>query len=159
MYGVRRMHKSRIAWAASGLMLVLAVVGLCIIGGRLTHGGAVLGGTAVAVGTILPFFTSAAEATPAQVAKKPLRKTEILGLLIFVLMAAVMLAFGAALFFDWLAEPESAPSGTPVEIGPVPGDLIGAGSIPVMGLVIGVEVVGGLSLIALYMLSGLRGGA
>ena len=114
---------------------------------------------AIAVGIILPFFTLGAETTPARVAKKPLRKTEILGLIIFALMAFVMLAVGAALFFDWLAEPESAPSGTPIETGPVPGGMIVAGSIPVMALMIGIEVVGGLSLIALYMLSSVRGGA
>lgn len=152
------MHENRIIWAASGFILILAIVGLYATGGHLTLERALLGGTAIAVGIILPFFTSGAETTPARVAKKPLRKTEILGLIIFALMAFVMLAVGAALFFDWLAEPESAPSGTPIETGPVPGGMIVAGSIPVMALMIGIEVVGGLSLIALYMLSGVRGG-
>jgi len=40
---------------------------------------------------------------PMRVAGRPIRKTEVLGLLIFVLMAAVMFAVGAALFYDWLA--------------------------------------------------------
>jgi multicomponent Na+:H+ antiporter subunit B len=99
-----------------------------------------------------------AEASSVRVAGKLLRKTEILGLLIFILMAAVMLAVGAALFCDWLAEPGSAPVGTPAELGPISGGLWIAGAIPVVPLAIGVEVVGGLSLIALYMLSGVRRG-
>ncbi|WP_214041642.1 hypothetical protein [Methanoculleus sp.] len=93
-----------------------------------------------------------------RVAGKSLRKTEVLGLLIFTLMAVVMLAVGAALFCDWLAEPGSAPAGTPAEFGPITGGLAVAGAIPVVALVIGVEVIGGLSLIALYMLSGARRG-
>lgn len=94
-----------------------------------------------------------------RVAGKSLRKTEVMGLLIFSLMAVVMLAVGAALFCDWLAEPGSAPAGTPAELGPITGGLAVAGAIPVVALVIGVEVIGGLSLIALYMISGIRRGA
>ena len=99
-----------------------------------------------------------AEASSVRVAGKLLRKTEILGLLIFILMAAVMLAVGAALFCDWLAEPGSAPAGTPADLDQISGGLWVAGAIPVVPLVIGVEVVGGLSLIALYMLSSVRRG-
>ncbi|KDE56282.1 hypothetical protein [Methanoculleus sp. MH98A] len=89
-----------------------------------------------------------------RIAGRTLRKTEILGLFIFILMAVVMFAVGAALFCDWLAEPGSAPAGTPADIGPIPGGFAIAGTIPVVPLVIGVEVVGALSLVVLYMLSG-----
>ena len=68
-----------------------------------------------------------------RVAGRPLRKTEVLGLLIFVLMAAVMLAVGAGLFYDWLAEPGSAPVGTPVELGPISEILSAAGAVPAPG--------------------------
>ena len=94
-----------------------------------------------------------------RVAGKSLRKTEILGLFIFILMAVVMLAVGAALFCDWLAEPGSAPAGTPADIGPIPGGFAVAGAIPVIPLVIGVEVVGALTLVILYTLSGAGRGA
>ena len=94
-----------------------------------------------------------------RVAGRPIRKTEVLGLLIFVLMAAVMFAVGAALFYDWLAEPGSAPVGTPAELGPVSEILSIAGAVPAVALVMGVEVIGGLSLIALYMLSSAGRGA
>ena len=48
-------------------------------------------------------------------ARKPLRKIEILGLIIFILMAGVMLAVGALLFCDWLDAPGSAPAGSPAD--------------------------------------------
>lgn len=112
----------------------------------------------LAVGAILPFFTSDADVSPARVARRSLQKTEVLGLLIFIVMAAVMFAVGAGLFCDWLAEPGSAPVGTPADPDPVAGDLRIAGAIPVVPLVVGVEVLGALSLTVLYLLSGLRRG-
>lgn len=94
-----------------------------------------------------------------RVAGRPLRKVEILGLFIFIFMAVVMLAVGAALFCDWLVEPGSAPAGTPADIGPLPGGLAIAGAVPILPLVVGVQVVGALSLVVLYMLSGIGRGA
>ncbi|MDD4567496.1 hypothetical protein [Methanoculleus chikugoensis] len=88
-----------------------------------------------------------------RVAGRTLRKSEVLGLFIFILMAVVMLAVGAALFCAWLAEPGSAPAGTPADIGPIPGGFAVAGAIPVVPLVIGVQVVGALTLVVLYTLS------
>lgn len=146
------MHEGRIAAVALGAAFALAV-GLYAVSGHLAPGWAPPGGAVLAIGVVLPFFTSGAEVPSVRVARKPMRKIEILGLLIFILMAVVMLAVGAALFCDWLAEPGSAPVGTPVELGPVSGELGVLGTIPVMALMIGVEVVGGFALIALYMLS------
>lgn len=90
-----------------------------------------------------------------RVGGRTLRKSEVLGLFIFILMAVVMFAVGAALFCAWLAEPGSAPAGTPADIGPIPGGFAVAGAIPpvVPPLVIGVQVVGALTLVVLYTLS------
>ncbi|WP_243671037.1 hypothetical protein [Methanoculleus chikugoensis] len=60
-----------------------------------------------------------------RVGGRTLRKSEVLGLFIFILMAVVMFAVGAALFCAWLAEPGSAPAGTPADIGPIPGGFRG----------------------------------
>ncbi|WP_292521349.1 hypothetical protein [Methanoculleus sp.] len=152
------MHESRLVSAAIGTVFAL-VVAFYAMHGTPAPGGLLLGGMAILVGVALPFFTPGAKAPSIQVAGRPIRKTEILGLLIFILMAVVMLVVGTALFWDWLAEPASAPVGTPIDLGPVSGGLRVAGSIPAMALVIGVEVIGGISLIALYMLSSLRRGA
>jgi uncharacterized membrane protein len=46
--------------------------------------------------------------------------------------------------------------GTPVELGPVSEILSIVGTVPAGALVLVVEVIGGLSLIALYMLSRAR---
>lgn len=148
----------RMTWMAIGIVLAL-VVGLYAARGHLTPGGAFLGSTAIAAGISLPFITPSAEATPARAARKRMQKIEVLGLLIFILMAVIMLTVGAALFFDWLAEPGTASAGMQVELGLFPGVPGAAGAISIMDLVVGVEVIGGLSLVALYMLSSFRGGA
>ncbi|MDV2482533.1 hypothetical protein F8E02_11085 [Methanoculleus sp. Wushi-C6] len=101
---------------------------------------------ALAAGVVPPAFRPGAGVKSMRFGGKTLRKTEVIGLLIFVLMAAVMLAVGAALFCDWLAGTGSAPAGMPV----------GLGTIPTMALVFVVEVVGALSIIVLYMLSSAR---
>ncbi len=146
------MHEGRIASIALGAAFVLAV-GLYAAGGFLSPRGTLLSGAVIVVGAVLPFFTTGAEVPPVRVTRRPMRKIEVLGLLIFIFMAVVMLVAGAALFCDWLAEPASAPVGTPVEISPTPGELGILGTIPFLALMVGVEAVGGVALIALYMLS------
>ena len=86
---------------------------------------------------------------PMRVAGRPLRTTEILGLFIFILMAVVMLAVGAALFCAWLAEPGSAPVGTPADTGPIPGSF----TIQAVPHVRGDQELGALALVVLYMIS------
>ena len=90
-----------------------------------------------------------------RVAGRTLRKTEILGLFIFILMAVVMLAAGTVLFCDWIVEPGSAPVGTPADISPISGSLAIVGAIPAMPFVMGVQVMGALALVVLYIISGI----
>jgi len=135
-----------IALLASGITIAL-VIGL--------HAARGNRGTAIAVEGFLPFIAPDTKATSGRITRKRMQRIEVLGLLIFIFMALAMLAVGAALFIDWLAEPEVASSG--LQAGS--GLFVGISSaIPAMDLMIGVEVAGGLSLIALYMLSGLRSG-
>jgi multicomponent Na+:H+ antiporter subunit B len=136
---------------AFGTAFALAA-GLYAVHGFLTPGGAVIGSMLVAAGVVPSLFTPGSGAASMRFRGKPLRKTEILGLLIFILMAAIMLAVGTALFYAWLAGSGPAPAGIPVDLGSI-GGLSVAGTIPTMALVFGVEVIGGLSLIVLYMLS------
>lgn len=110
-------------------------------------------GKAIAAGSLLPFIVPDAEAASGRVARKRMQGIEVLGLLIFILMAVVMLTVGAALFFDWLAESGMASSGMQIGSGLLAGI---PGAVSVMDLTIGIEVAGGLSLVALYMFSGLR---
>lgn len=152
------MRKRKLARATSGVLLVLVVV-LGRMRGYLTSGWATLGGAMIAILILLPLVTPYAERLFAGFVKKPLRPIEALGMLIFLIMAVIMLAGGATLFLDWLNDPDRPSSETTVEFRPLlPGGLTVTGSIPVMDLVVSVEVIGGLSLIALYMLSGFRDG-
>lgn len=128
------------AFVALGATLVL-MAGLYAVRSILTPGGAAIRGIAATTGSVV------------RVAGRPLRKTEVLGLLIFTLMAAIMFVVGAVLFCDWVAGAGSA--GMSVDLGPIGGPGI-SGAVPTMPLVFGVEVVGGLSLIVVYMLSSAR---
>lgn len=104
------------------------------------------------------YETGSAEMASTRVARKPLRRIEILGLIIFVLMVVVMLAAGALLFCDWLDAPASAPAGSPADPGPVSsGPRIG-GAIPLIPLIVGVEAAGALSLALIYLVSALGRG-
>lgn len=144
-------------WMAFGVIFAL-MLGLYAVYGHLTPGGAFLGSTVITAGIFLPFVTPGARKTPARVAGRQVQKIEILGLLIFLLMAVVMLTVGAALFVDWLAEPGAAPADMHFDIGLLPGLPGTIGAIPAMDLVFAAEVIGGLSLIALYMLPGIKRG-
>jgi multicomponent Na+:H+ antiporter subunit B len=110
---------------------------------------------ALVAGVVPPLFSPGAGGTSVRFGGKSLRKTEVLGLLIFVFMAVVMFAVGTALFCDWLTGSGTAPAGMPVDLGPIAGLNI-VGTVPTMAIVFGVEVVGGLSIIMLYMLSSAR---
>ncbi len=134
--------------------ILALIIGLYAARGHLTPGGAFLGSMVIAGGIIRPFITpGAAREELVRIAGRPMQKVEILGLFIFSLMAIVMLAAGAVLFLDWLAEPGTASTDIQVNLGPFPGALGAAGAISVMDLVFVVEMIGALSLIALYMLS------
>jgi len=136
----------RMALIVSGITIAL-VIGLHTARNPRTPG------KAVATGHLPSFIAPDAGATSGRLAKKRMQGIEILGLLIFILMAVVMLAVGAALFFDWLAESGMISSGMQIGSGLLAGI---PGAISVMDLTIGVEVAGGLSLVALYMFSGLQ---
>ncbi len=110
---------------------------------------------ALVAGVVPPLFSPGAGVTSVRFGGKSLRKTEVMGLVIFVLMAVVMLAVGTVLFCDWLEGSDSIPAGMPVDLGPIAGLNI-VGTVPTMAIVFGVEVVGGLSIIMLYMLSSAR---
>lgn len=149
---MRDVHENRLAFAAIGIIVAL-VLGFYAMYGNPTPAGAFLGCTAIVVGIALLTFASGTAVPSVRVAGKTLRKTEILGLLIFIFMATIMLVVGMALFYDWLAEPTPASGEAPIELGPIAGVLRIAGEVPLMAFVIGVEVIGAISLIALYVAS------
>ena len=125
--GVECLHK--MVWTTFGVIFAL-MLGLYAAYGHLTPGGAFLGSTVVTAGSFCR-SSPGARKTPARVAGRQVQKIEILGLLIFILMAVIMLTVGAALFVDWLAEPGAAST---MYVDPVAPRLPGAiGAIPAIG--------------------------
>ena len=85
-----------------------------------------------------------------------MQKIEILGLLIFILMAVIMLTVGAALF-STACRARHGSAGMQVELGLFPEFRCGRRDIDWTSSLARSDR--GLSLVALYMLSGFRGGA
>jgi multicomponent Na+:H+ antiporter subunit B len=80
---------------------------------------------------------------------------EVIGLLGFIGAGLLAFAVGQVFFFNFLANSGSL-FGMPVPYGINPGELNTAGVIPVMNFAVGIEVWGGLTIVILYMLSGLE---
>ncbi len=123
--------------------------------GHLTPGGGFQGGAVMATGAALLIAARRYDDITTRLKKDILKLCESLGLLLFIGAGAGGLLKGATFFRNWLAGTGGL-FGRPVAYGPNPGDLWTAGILPVMNLAVGVEVLGGLSVILLYMLSGIK---
>jgi len=132
----------------------LAVFGVyVIIHGHLTPGGGFQGGAVVA--TLFAFLLVAYGG------KKfiPFYKSnlfswfETVGLLLFI--GTGLVGLGTTFFYNFLAG-QGGLFGSTVPIGPNSGVLNSSGIIALMNMAVGVEVIGGLSLILYYMFKGIR---
>jgi multicomponent Na+:H+ antiporter subunit B len=81
--------------------------------------------------------------------KSHLTAAEGIGLLAFIITA--ILGMAHAFFYNFLAN-SGLLFGDPVPYGPNPGYLNTAGILPVLNLAVGIEVLGGLGAIILYMM-------
>jgi len=132
----------------------LAVFGIyVIVHGHLTPGGGFQGGAVVA--TFMAFLLVAHGGSKMQswVRKDIFTLMECLGLTVFI--AAAFLGMSHTFFFNFLANAGGL-FGSSVPIGPNSGALNTSGTIALMNLSVGLEVVGGLSMILLYMFSGVH---
>ncbi|HZD44028.1 MAG TPA: MnhB domain-containing protein [Methanomicrobiales archaeon] len=127
-----------------------------VIHGHLTPGGGFQGGAVVATGTVLVIIAYEYRTVSGLVTKEGMRIRESFGLLFFGLVALAALALGGAFFYNWLANTGILFFGLPTPIGPNPGIFPTGGVIPLMNFAVGIEVWGGLSIIILYMLSGIQ---
>ena len=82
---------------------------------------------------------------------------ESAGLVMFAGVALIALGLGTTFFFNYLANSGSL-FGMSVPFGPNPGELNTGGVLPLMNIAVGIEVWGGLAIVILYMLSGIREG-
>ncbi|NYT05462.1 MAG: sodium:proton antiporter [Methanomicrobiales archaeon] len=150
------MTMSKIVRTAAGwLFPFILVFGFYIVmHGHLTPGGGFQGGAVIATGFVLLIVAGSYGDISRRITKASLSGGETLGLLLFIVTAITGLALGGTFFANWLAD-GGLIFGNPVLFGANPGDLNTAGVIPIMNLAVGVEVLGALSVIVLYMLSGI----
>jgi multicomponent Na+:H+ antiporter subunit B len=151
------MRMSRIVrTAASILFPAILIFGLYIVAhGHLTPGGGFQGGAVIATGGALVIVAYSYQEITGWLSKKVLMGQEVVGLLGFIGVALLAFAFGQVFFFNYLAGSGSL-FGVPVPYGINAGELNTAGVIPLMNFAVGIEVWGGLTIVILYLLSGLE---
>jgi energy-converting hydrogenase B subunit I len=123
--------------------------------GHLTPGGGFQGGAVIATGAALLIVARAYEDVSQRIRKDAMKLCESIGLFMFMLAGLSGLFLGQPFLANWLAHTGSL-FGQEVAWGPNPGELNTAGLLPIMNIAVGIEVLGGLSVILLYMISGLK---
>jgi energy-converting hydrogenase B subunit I len=123
--------------------------------GHLTPGGGFQGGAVMATATALLIVAHRYEDITAKIKNDSLKWIEVTGLMGFLLIALSGICLGGPLLKNWLANSDKL-LGASVAFGSNPGILNSGGLLPVLNIAVGLEVIGGLSLILLYMLSGVK---
>jgi energy-converting hydrogenase B subunit I len=156
---MRNMNMSKIVRSAANLLFpfILVFGFYIVVHGHLTPGGGFQGGAVIATGFVLLFVAYSYEYITGRIGEGTLHSTETLGLLLFIATAIIAIGFGLTYFTNWMLD-FGPILNNPVAFGPNPGDLNTGGVIPIMNLAVGIEVLGALSVIVLYMLSGTKEG-
>jgi len=126
-----------------------------VIHGHLTPGGGFQGGAVMATGAALLIVAHAYTDVTRRIRKTALKILEAIGLMMFLFAGLSGILFERPFMGNWMALTGKL-FGTPVAHGPNPGDLNTAGLLPLLNLGVGIEVLGGLTIILLYMLSGIK---
>jgi energy-converting hydrogenase B subunit I len=150
------MRMSRIVRTAADIIYpFILIFGLYIVAhGHLTPGGGFQGGAVIATGGALVIAAYSYEEVREWLSGKVLMGQEVIGLVGFIGVALLALAFGQVFFFNYLNASGSL-FGMPVPHGINAGELNTGGFVPLMNFSVGCEVWGGLTLVILYMLSGI----
>ena len=148
---------SRIVRTAADLLYpTILIFGLYIIAhGHLTPGGGFQGGAVIATGGALVIVAYSYKEVTGWLTKNVLMGQEVIGLVGFIGVGLLAFAFGQVFFFNYLNASGSL-FGMPVPYGINAGELNTAGVLPLMNFAVGIEVWGGLTIVILYMLSGLE---
>lgn len=132
----------------------LAVFGAyVIIHGHLSPGGGFQGGAVVATFMALLLVSHGGKKLLSFVKPGLYSWAETTGLLLFI--GTGFAGLTTAFFYNFLAG-EGGLFGAVVPLGANSGILNSSGTIAVMNMAVGLEVIGGLSLIVLYMFKGIR---
>jgi multicomponent Na+:H+ antiporter subunit B len=150
------MRMSRIVRTAADIIYpFILIFGLYVVAhGHLTPGGGFQGGAVIATGGALVIVAYSYAEVREWFSGKVLMGQEVIGLVGFIGVALLALAFGQVFFFNYLNASGSL-FGIPVPYGINAGELNTGGFVPLMNFSVGCEVWGGLTLVILYMLSGL----
>ncbi len=151
------MRMSRIVRTAADILYpAILIFGLYIVAhGHLTPGGGFQGGAVIATGGALVIVAYNYKEVTGWLKKNVLTGQEVTGLVGFIGVGLLALAFGQGFFFNYLVGSGSI-FGIPVPYGINAGELNTAGTVPLMNFAVGIEVWGGLTVVILYMLSGLE---
>jgi multicomponent Na+:H+ antiporter subunit B len=130
--------------------------GLYIVAhGHLTPGGGFQGGAVIATATALLIVAHRHGDIMARVKSSSMKGFESAGLLGFLLLAFSGLILGRPFFQNWLLE-RGGMFADAVAYGSNAGNVNTAGLMPAMNVAVGLEVLGALTVIILYMLSGVK---
>jgi len=139
---------------ANFLYPLIMIFGFYIIAhGHLTPGGGFQGGAVIATGVALIAVAYSYKNVKAWIKKTHLTGAEAIGLLAFIITA--LMGIGTSFFYNWLAN-SGLIFGERVTYGVNPGYLNTAGTLPIMNLAVGIEVLGGLGVIIIYYLHYLK---
>ena len=123
--------------------------------GHLSPGGGFQGGAVMATGTALLLVSRNYANVVRHVRQNAMKICEAVGLLMFIVAGLVGLLFGGSFLHNRLAGAGGL-FGEAVAFGPNSGALATGGLIPILNVAVGIEVLGGLTVILLYMLSGVK---
>lgn len=126
-----------------------------VLHGHLSPGGGFQGGAVMATGMALLLVSRRYGDIVPHIRKNAMTLLEAAGLLLFIGVGVSGLLAGGAFFFNHLAG-AGGWFGTAVEHGANGGVLSTGGIVPLLNIAVGVEVLGGLTIILLYMLSGVQ---
>lgn len=132
------------------------VFGLYVVThGHLTPGGGFQGGAVMATGTALLIVSRSYREITRRLRPAMLKVCEAFGLMLFVLAGLQGLAKARPFLGNWLTQTGGF-FGAVVSHGANGGTLNSGGLVPLLNVGVGLEVFGGLTLILLYMLSGVK---
>lgn len=151
------MKPSRIVgYIASVFYPFCLVFGLYVVThGHLTPGGGFQGGAVIATGAAMMIAAGRFRDEELQQKHGRYKWCETLGLLLFIVLAFGGLFADGTFFYNWLSN-AGGWFGDATATGPNGGNLNTGGTIPLMNLAVGIEVLGGLSLILITMIRAMK---
>jgi energy-converting hydrogenase B subunit I len=126
-----------------------------VVHGHLTPGGGFQGGAVMATGAALLVVSRKYSDIVQAIRKDAMKLCETVGLLMFAVAGFSGILVGGSFLQNHLAA-SGGLFGMSVPYGPNVGVLNTAGLIPILNVAVGIEVLGGLTVILLYMLSGVQ---